>query len=166
MSELLALGVSHKTAPLDLRERLSLTEGRAVAALRELTEAETITEAAACGTPSVVSNIAGHTDAVADGLALISAVPSAMLVAFSTAPGGWSKQGTGDNSPYAEALAAALKSKGKNVEQIFKLARARVVVATAGEQIPWEKSSLVQNVMFVPEVNQPAVVTPEPVRVM
>jgi hypothetical protein len=25
MSELLALGVSHKTAPLDLRERLSLT---------------------------------------------------------------------------------------------------------------------------------------------
>ena len=39
MSELLALGVSHKTAPLDLRERLSLTEGRAVCALRELTAA-------------------------------------------------------------------------------------------------------------------------------
>src|SRR3954466_1328436 len=50
MSELLTLGVSHKTAPLDLRERLSLTEGRAVAALRELTEAETITEAAAIST--------------------------------------------------------------------------------------------------------------------
>ena len=32
MSELLALGVSHKTAPLDLRERLSLTEGRAAGA--------------------------------------------------------------------------------------------------------------------------------------
>ncbi len=50
MSEILALGVSHKTAPLDLRERLSLTEGRAVAALRELTEASTITEAAAIST--------------------------------------------------------------------------------------------------------------------
>jgi len=50
LSELLALGVSHKTAPLELRERLSLTEGRAVAALRELTEAETITEAAAIST--------------------------------------------------------------------------------------------------------------------
>ena len=36
----LALGVSHKTAPLDLRERLSLTEGRAVGALRELTAAD------------------------------------------------------------------------------------------------------------------------------
>ena len=50
MSELLALGVSHKTAPLDLRERLSLTEGRAVGALRELTAAEDIHEAAALST--------------------------------------------------------------------------------------------------------------------
>ena len=36
MSELLALGVSHKTAPLELRERLALTEGRAVGVLGEL----------------------------------------------------------------------------------------------------------------------------------
>ncbi len=50
MSELFALGVSHKTAPLDLRERLSLTEGRAVGALRELTAAEGIHEAAALST--------------------------------------------------------------------------------------------------------------------
>jgi glutamyl-tRNA reductase len=50
MSELLALGVSHKTAPLDLRERLSLTEGSAVGALRELTAAEGIHEAAAIST--------------------------------------------------------------------------------------------------------------------
>jgi glutamyl-tRNA reductase len=50
MSELLALGVSHKTAPLDLRERLSLTEGRAVGALRELTAAAGIHEAATIST--------------------------------------------------------------------------------------------------------------------
>ncbi len=50
LSELLALGVSHKTAPLDLRERLSLTEGRAVGALRELTAAADIHEAAAIST--------------------------------------------------------------------------------------------------------------------
>ncbi len=50
MSELLALGVSHKTAPLDLRERLALTEGRAVGALRELTDAAGIHEAAAIST--------------------------------------------------------------------------------------------------------------------
>jgi glutamyl-tRNA reductase len=50
MSELLGLGVSHKTAPLELRERLSLTEGRAVSALRELTAAAGIHEAAAIST--------------------------------------------------------------------------------------------------------------------
>src|SRR3954465_14413884 len=33
---LLALGVSHKTAPLPVRERLALPEGRAVSVLREL----------------------------------------------------------------------------------------------------------------------------------
>jgi glutamyl-tRNA reductase len=50
MPELLALGVSHKTAPLDLRERLSLTEGRAASALAELTAASGIHEAAAIST--------------------------------------------------------------------------------------------------------------------
>jgi glutamyl-tRNA reductase len=50
MSEILALGVSHKTAPLELRERLSLTEGRAVGALHELTAAAGIHEAAAIST--------------------------------------------------------------------------------------------------------------------
>jgi glutamyl-tRNA reductase len=50
MSELLTLGVSHKTAPLELRERLSLTEGRAVGALAELTASEGIHEAAAIST--------------------------------------------------------------------------------------------------------------------
>lgn len=50
MPELLTLGVSHKTAPLDLRERLSLTEGRAVSALAELTSGDGIHEAAAIST--------------------------------------------------------------------------------------------------------------------
>ena len=50
MSELLALGISHKTAPLDLRERVAMTEGRVAAALRELTSAPDIEEAAALST--------------------------------------------------------------------------------------------------------------------
>ena len=51
MSELLALGISHKTAPLELRERLALTEGRAAGVLRELTaRAPAIREAAAIST--------------------------------------------------------------------------------------------------------------------
>jgi glutamyl-tRNA reductase len=48
--DLLALGVSHKTAPLELRERLALTEGRAAAVLGELTAHEEIHEAVAIST--------------------------------------------------------------------------------------------------------------------
>jgi glutamyl-tRNA reductase len=48
--ELLALGASHKTAPLSLRERLALPEGRAAAVLRELVEQAAIHEAVAIST--------------------------------------------------------------------------------------------------------------------
>ncbi len=50
MAELLALGVSHKTAPLELRERLALTEGRAAGVLGELVDADEVQEAAAIST--------------------------------------------------------------------------------------------------------------------
>ncbi len=50
MSELLALGVSHKTAPLELRERLALTEGKASGVLGELKASEPVAEAAAVST--------------------------------------------------------------------------------------------------------------------
>ena len=74
MAELLALGVSHKTAPLDLRERLSLTEGRAVSALAELTAAKGIHEAAAISTCNrtelylIVSDIAAARDELSTAL--------------------------------------------------------------------------------------------------
>src|SRR4051812_6511987 len=50
MAELLALGISHKTAPLELRERMALTEGRAVGMLAELVERDEILEAVAVST--------------------------------------------------------------------------------------------------------------------
>jgi glutamyl-tRNA reductase len=50
MSGLLALGVSHRTAPLELRERLALTEGKAAGVLSGLAGEEPISEAAAVST--------------------------------------------------------------------------------------------------------------------
>ncbi len=50
MSELLALGISHRTAPLELRERLALPEGRAAGILRELLGSEQIHEVVALST--------------------------------------------------------------------------------------------------------------------
>ena len=50
MSELLALGASHKTAPLALRERIALTDGTAAPLLGELTEHAAIAEAVVVST--------------------------------------------------------------------------------------------------------------------
>ena len=50
MTELMALGVSHKTSPIELRERLALTEGRAAGVLRELVESEPVVEGVALST--------------------------------------------------------------------------------------------------------------------
>jgi glutamyl-tRNA reductase len=50
MSELLAIGVSHKTAPVEVRERLALSEGRALEFLRELRGAAEVHEAVAIST--------------------------------------------------------------------------------------------------------------------
>jgi len=50
MSELLAIGVSHKTAPVEVRERLALTDRRAAEFLRELRGAADVQEAVAIST--------------------------------------------------------------------------------------------------------------------
>jgi len=50
MSSIFALGVSHRTAPLALREQLALTEGRAAGVLNALTSEDTVSEAAALST--------------------------------------------------------------------------------------------------------------------
>ena len=50
MTGLLALGVSHRTAPLELRERLALTEGQAAGVLNALVTEPPISEAAAIST--------------------------------------------------------------------------------------------------------------------
>jgi glutamyl-tRNA reductase len=50
VSELLAVGVSHKTAPVALRERLALPDSRAEALVQELVAEQTVSEAVAVST--------------------------------------------------------------------------------------------------------------------
>jgi glutamyl-tRNA reductase len=50
VSDLLALGISHTPAPLELRERRALTEGRAAGVLNDLRSHEQVGEAAAIST--------------------------------------------------------------------------------------------------------------------
>ena len=50
MSELLAIGISHKTAPVALRERLALTQREAERVMRELVAIDVVREAVAIST--------------------------------------------------------------------------------------------------------------------
>ena len=76
------------------------------------------------------------------GLARMDA-PRGALLAYSTSPGQRALDGQGGlNSPYAQALDAALGESGLTAEQVFRRTRDRVVALTAGRQTPWESSSL------------------------
>lgn len=75
------------------------------------------------------------------GLARIDA-PKGSFIAYSTAPGDVAADGTGTNSPYAAALAAAIRVPGKGIEEIFRDVRGEVLQKTAEAQTPWESSSL------------------------
>ena len=77
MAEVLALGVSHKTAPLELRERLALTEGRAVSVLGELVGVPEVAEAAAistCNRTELYLYAADPVDAESHALTVLSRV--------------------------------------------------------------------------------------------
>jgi glutamyl-tRNA reductase len=75
MSGLLALGVSHRTAPLALREQLALTEGHAAGVLNALVSEEPINEAAALSTCNRTELYLVDTDSVeaeSAGLAVLA----------------------------------------------------------------------------------------------
>src|SRR5919198_4534106 len=75
MSEILAIGASHKTAPLALRERLALPEGRAASTLRELTARDAVQEAVAistCNRTELYLVTADPVEAENDALSILS----------------------------------------------------------------------------------------------
>jgi len=83
------------------------------------------------------------------GLAPVDA-PKGSYIAYSTSPGSVALDGAGTNSPYTEALAAAMLEPGTPIERVFKNARAKVLEATADRQLPWETSSITGEFMFLP----------------
>jgi hypothetical protein len=82
-----------------------------------------------------------------NGLATIEA-PAGILIAYSTAPGSVATDGSGRDSPYAEALSHAMRDLHEPVEQVFKHVRVGVMDATSGNQVPWESSSLTGDFYF------------------
>ncbi len=83
------------------------------------------------------------------GLAQVDA-PKGTLLAYATAPGKVASDGDGANGLYTAELLKAMDTPGAKVEDVFKAVRVNVIKATAGEQVPWESSSLTGDYYFRP----------------
>lgn len=81
------------------------------------------------------------------GLARIDS-GSGTFVAFSTSPGATAADGTGANSPFTTAFLREIREPGLPIEQLFRRIRLSVHDATAGQQIPWDTSSLISDFAF------------------
>jgi uncharacterized caspase-like protein len=96
------------------------------------------------------------------GLARVDA-PSESIVAYSTAEGEVAADGSGANSPYTAALAAAVIQPGVPIEQVFKQVGRQVKEATGSSQMPFVSSNLYNDFFFVPASSgEPAVALPTP----
>ena len=83
------------------------------------------------------------------GLANISG-PDGSLIAFATAPGFTSSDGSnGRNGIYTKHLLANIDTPGISVEEMFKRVRRGVRQSTGDHQTPWENSSLSGDFCFV-----------------
>ncbi|MGZ8310999.1 MAG: caspase family protein [Allosphingosinicella sp.] len=82
------------------------------------------------------------------GLAQMDA-PNGTFISYSTAPGSVAADGAGANSPFAEALMREMSQPSQPIEVVFRNVRRSVLLATEGEQTPWDASSLVEPFFFV-----------------
>ncbi len=84
-----------------------------------------------------------------NGLAEMKA-PTGTYLAYATAPGAVALDGTGQNSPFTQALAEAIQTEGAPIERVFKDVRVNVIAETGGAQTPWDTSSLTREFVFRP----------------
>jgi hypothetical protein len=74
------------------------------------------------------------------GLAQMRA-PEGTLISYATQPGNTAADGTGEDSPYTQALAENLRQPGLDVLRMFNRVGVDVKKATGGTQQPWVSSS-------------------------
>jgi formylglycine-generating enzyme required for sulfatase activity len=95
------------------------------------------------------------------GLARMDA-PTGSFIAYSTAPDAVAFDGTGSNSPYSQALAAAIENKQLPLELLFRQVRVEVMNQTGNKQVPWDSSSLTGEFYFKAPDGAPVAAAPTP----
>lgn len=68
------------------------------------------------------------------------------LIAYATQPGNIALDGAGRNSPFTEALLQYINIPGLEVRDMLTKVRVRVIKKTREKQIPWDHSSLVEEI--------------------
>ena len=84
---------------------------------------------------------------VPKGLSQMDA-PVGTFLAYATAPGNSASDGAGSNGLYTEHLLNELGRKDAKIEDVFKRVRLNVRLASKGEQVPWESTSLEEDFYF------------------
>ncbi len=87
----------------------------------------------------------------AKGLSQFDA-PVGSLLAYATSPGNVAQDGEGVNGLYTGYLLREFAMPGASLEDAFKRVRLNVRMASNGEQIPWESTSLEENLYLFPTV--------------
>jgi hypothetical protein len=70
------------------------------------------------------------------------------FIAYSTQPGNVALDGQGRNSPFTDALLRHMATPGADVHAVMRRVRADVGRATSEQQVPWENSSLIEEMAF------------------
>ena len=83
----------------------------------------------------------------AKGLSQFDA-PVGSLLAYATSPGKVASDGTGKNGLYTENLVRELATPNARLEDALKRVRLNVRLASGGEQVPWETTSLETDVFL------------------
>jgi uncharacterized caspase-like protein len=110
---------------------------------------------------SLARNLGTRSAQVGQGLAEVKA-GIGTLIGFSTQPGAFALDGTGRNSPYAEALLRHVEAPGRDFSGVLVEVRNEVLKATGGRQVPWEHTSLTGQVYLR---GQPALAAAEPAQI-
>jgi Caspase domain len=92
---------------------------------------------------------AGSYKPAAAGLSQFDA-PGGSLLAYATAPGNVAQDGEGVNGLYTGFLLKEFAVPGARLEDAFKRVRLNVRLASRGTQIPWESTSLEEDVFIFP----------------
>ena len=83
------------------------------------------------------------------------------LIAFATEPGAVAYDGSGDLSPFSSSFSRRALAPNQEIRSVMAAVRRDVVKTTNGKQVPWENSSLIDDVVLMRGAEQPAPPSPD-----